>query len=174
MEEEDLLYYDKQQEKSALIQTQRFPAWEIHILPEKMNLPREGQGATIGDRPEIEADMRFVDYAKLLKGEVKHPDRKPIRDAKGLLVYRGETGLTPEIEVALAFVQLRENKQVLHDGHKNLNDTGCALSGCVTKNRNIPFSLFNLRDGTGQVFLSHNYDFFHNKMYGFVSSVKVC
>ena len=172
MEEEDLLYYDKGQEKSDLIKTQRFPAWEIHILPEKMNLPREGKGETIGDRPEMEANMKFGDYNKLLRGEIERPDGKPMRDGEGQLVYRGESGLTPEIEVALAFVQLRENKQVLHDLYKNPNDAACVLNGCVTKTRNIPYSYF--AQGADQVLLYEDSSDTQGKTYGSLSSVKVC
>ena len=172
MEEEDLLYYEEHREKSELIQTQTFPAWEIHIVPEKMTLPREGQGETIGDRPEIESDMRFGNYKKLLKGEFNHPDGKPIRDAEGLLVYRGETGLTPEIEVALAFVQLRENKQVLHDNENNPNDAACALIECLTKYESIPVSHFS--HDRAQVYLNVADLVDWSVDGGALSSVKVC
>ena len=172
MEEEDLLYYKEQQEKSELIKSQRFPAWEIHILPEKMTLAREGKGETTGYRPEIEANMKFGDYAKLVNGEIDRSDGKPIRDAEGQLVYRGESGLTPESEIALAFVQLRENNQVLHDYYENPNDAACVLSGCLTKSGDIPYSCFN--PDYDLVFMYGGIPDDQDEDHGSCVSVKVC
>lgn len=92
--------------------------WDIIILEDNVNIPREGQGKTIGGRAQIEANKSPEQYLKLLQTQS---------------LYRGEVGLTPEEALIHAISELVENDEVIDDyrgnGSKAYNIGGYFIQG---------------------------------------------
>lgn len=99
------LLYDTQEfsqnhqgKKKADLLSSSPSGFQVLLVEDIAELPREGQGATIGSRPQLECNRTSKDYLHTLQ-------TNPI--------YRYETGFNPEAYIALAITRLRENGTVL-------------------------------------------------------------
>ncbi|MBI4129186.1 hypothetical protein HY464_00665 [Candidatus Peregrinibacteria bacterium] len=72
--------------------------FQVFLVEDIVDLPKEGQGATIGSRPQLECHRTSKDYLQTLQTNT---------------TYRYETGFHPEAYIALAITRLRENGIVL-------------------------------------------------------------
>jgi len=108
-----LVYYPKQftetnhggKTKEQILQNARDNkgGWNILLVEDLPNIPRQGKGKTIGDkapRKQIEAGLTSEDYLKLLQ---ENPQ------------YKGEQGQTPEDRIIYAITHLHETNQVIDD-----------------------------------------------------------
>jgi hypothetical protein len=84
-------------------------AWTVLLLEERLDIPRSGQGQTLGapghDRPQLEAGQSPNDYLTLLQQAQQNP-KDP---------YYREQGLTLEDWLVLALANLEEKNQVTDD-----------------------------------------------------------
>lgn len=129
------------------------------------------KGITIGDRPQLQANLEYADYLDILKGRKETMHRRFTKDSEGKNPYRHEVGGIPELEAAWAFSILREKQQVLHD-YGTGEDSAAILCGIVTKNKSVPVSYFDEYDD-GVFLLGWASNFQDNNGAG-ASSVKVC
>lgn len=118
--------------KSDLLSSSSPSGFQVLLVEDIAELPREGQGATIGSRPQLECNRTLEDYLQTLQTD--H-------------IYRYETGLNPEAYIALAITRLRENGTVLNKG------TYSFLTGVYfPSSGNVPYAGFdrgNRRAGLG-------------------------
>jgi len=75
-------------------------AWQIILVEDMPNIPREGKGETIKERKQIEANKTPSDYLKMLQTDK---------------AYQGEEGLIPEADLIYAITHLEETNQVTND-----------------------------------------------------------
>ena len=76
------------------------PGWQVLLLDSNPNIPAEGQGKTIGGRPQLEANKTPDEYLKLLQTD---PD------------YANEQGLTIEAWLTLFISHLEQTNEVTDD-----------------------------------------------------------
>jgi hypothetical protein len=110
------------QTKQALLKQNQ--AFHILLL-ENTPIPRQGNGATVGGRPQIEAGKTPREYLKLLQEDP---------------LYQGEQGLTPEAWITQFLLTLHTKNEVIDDylGNGSLNynlaayfqDSGVISYGC--------------------------------------------
>lgn len=79
-------------------------AWNILLVEDLPNLPREGNGKTKHNRPQLEANKTPREYLDLLRTNA---------------AYAHEQGLTPEDHVILAITHLEHTNQVIDDYRGN-------------------------------------------------------
>lgn len=122
--------------KDTLLESQRFPGWEIHILQKDTKLRRRGTGKTISDRPELDGGLSAADCLDLISDRIENLPGKAIRDKNGKLVYRHEVGSTSEVWIVEAIMKLTEYKKV-HGDIENKDDAGCLHVGTAIFYQNI-------------------------------------
>lgn len=86
--------------KKELLASDPANAWQIWIVEDMPNIPREGKGQEIGSRHQLEANKSSTEYLKLLQTKSE---------------YKGESGLTPETDLMYAITHLEETNQVTND-----------------------------------------------------------
>ena len=80
------------------------PGWQVLLIEDLPNIPREKKGKTIGTRPQLEANKTPNEYLKTIQTEN---------------AYQNESGLTPEDWLILATSHLEETNQVIDDYQGN-------------------------------------------------------
>lgn len=75
-------------------------AWQIFLVENMPNIPSPGNGEKIGHRKQIETDKSPRKYLEML-----HTDKD----------YKGEEGLTPEVDLIYAITCLEEKNQITND-----------------------------------------------------------
>ena len=75
-------------------------AWQLLLIEDLPDLPAEGRGQTISGRKQLEANQSPQDYLRLLQTQEQ---------------YQGESGLTPEANLALYLDGLTRNQTALDD-----------------------------------------------------------
>ena len=105
--------------KAELLQAEQVtPGWQVVLVEDLGNLPKEGEGKTIDDRPQ------------LVTGRSPEDD---LRELQSNPIYDEEVGLTPEAYFMLALTKLRE------DGRVPDTDTGTNLLGAwLPGQRKVP------------------------------------
>ena len=100
------------QTKAQIIQKQiqtndPFLGWEVKLFEDNINIPSEGEGQTIGDRPQLEANQPPKEYLTKIKDQ--SPDSPHLH----------ESGLTPEDWLTKFVTHLTKTNQVIDDykGH---------------------------------------------------------
>lgn len=78
--------------------------WQVILVEDMPNIPREGKGVTIKNRKQFEAGATPNDYLK----ELKEKDQ-----------YHGESGMTPEEQIIYGLTHLEEKNQVVDDWQGN-------------------------------------------------------
>jgi len=86
--------------KKELLASDSLNAWQILLLEDMPNIPREGKGQEIGGRHQLESNKTPTEYLRLLQTEPE---------------YKGEFGLTPEADLMYAITYLEETNQVTND-----------------------------------------------------------
>ena len=87
--------------KEEIIGVDGTPGWRLLLVEEGMSdIPKAGQGKTIGGRPQLECGKNSTEYLRILRDDP---------------AYENEVGLTPEAYLALAMTELKENHRVLDD-----------------------------------------------------------
>jgi len=74
--------------------------WSVLLIEPNMNISRQGQGKTIGNRKQIEANQTPIDYLKQLQTDPQ---------------YANEQGLTNEDWLTILITYLEETNQVIDD-----------------------------------------------------------
>ena len=74
--------------------------FNIWLIEENPNIPREGKGVTIGSRPQLETNKTSTEYLNILKTNK---------------IYKHESGLTPEADIMLSILRLEQKNQVSND-----------------------------------------------------------
>jgi len=100
-----LVYYPKQfdktnhqgQTKQELID--QGDGWEVRLI-EDIDIPAQGQGQTIGERKQLEANHTSIEYLKATQEDIQ---------------YQEEQGLTPEGWLTKAISRLHETNQQIDD-----------------------------------------------------------
>ena len=94
--------------KQELLSHLTLPGWEVILLENLPNIPRQTKGQTREGRRELEAGETPNAYLEKLKKE------KP---------YQNETGLTPEAWLTYAITHLEEKNEVVDnfEGHGSIN-----------------------------------------------------
>ena len=107
--------------KTELLQAERVtPGWQVVLVEDLGNLPKEGEGKTIDDRPQ------------LITGRSPEDDLSELQTNS---IYDEEVGLTPEAYFMLALTKLRE------DGRIPDTDTGTNLLGAwLPGQREVPYA----------------------------------
>ncbi|MDP1722662.1 MAG: hypothetical protein Q8L37_05625, partial [Candidatus Gottesmanbacteria bacterium] len=83
------------------------PAWRILVIEADPNIPRSGQGKTVGGRARLEANKTPNEYLEAIgNGSAKLTTGNQ---------YQGESGLTPEEWLMQAIATLEEKNQVIDD-----------------------------------------------------------
>jgi len=86
--------------KKELLDPDPANAWQIWLVEDMPNIPREGKGKEIGGRRQLETNKSSTEYLKLLQAKPEH---------------KGEVGLTPETDLMYAITHLEETNQVIND-----------------------------------------------------------
>jgi hypothetical protein len=112
-------------------------AFEVLLLEERLDIPRAGQGQTLGDRghdrPQLEAGLSPNDYLVLLQQAQQNP-KDP---------YHGEQGLTPEDWLILALTNLEETNQVTDDWQDNHGSVAYITGAYFPTLDGVPFTFWN-------------------------------
>ena len=101
-----LVYYPQQfdktnhqgKTKAELIQANG--PWEVRLIEDLPNLPAKGQGKTIGNRKQLEADQTPIQYLKTIQTDP---------------AYQHEQGATPELWLTKAITYLEGKNQQIDD-----------------------------------------------------------
>ncbi len=105
-EDSDLVYfpekYDQENHggktKKEIIE--KTDGWDIMFIEDLSDLPAEGKGKEVGGRKQLEANKTPEQYLKKMKEDEQ---------------YAGESGMTPEAELAYFMHYLQKNNQVIDD-----------------------------------------------------------
>lgn len=110
--------------KAELLQAERLtPGWQVVLVEDFGNLPKEGEGKVVGDRPQ------------LVTGRNPNDDLNELRSNP---IYDKEVGMTPEMYFTLALTKLQE------DGRVPDTDTGTNLTGAwLPGQRKVPYAYWN-------------------------------
>lgn len=105
--EDKIVYFPKEfssnhggKTKKEILAENPANGWNIWLLEDMPNIPREGKGKTVGNRAQLEANKTPSEY-------LKNFQTKP--------EYKNESGLTPEADIMYAITQLEETNQVIND-----------------------------------------------------------
>lgn len=86
--------------KKEILEVSQFPGWQVLLVENLKDIPRQGKGQTVGGRKQIEANHTAHEYLELLRAEG----------------HALEQGLTPEAWQALFLTRIAEtNGEVLDD-----------------------------------------------------------
>ncbi len=92
--------------------------WNILLLEDLPNIPREGKGETIGERPQIDTvGASIKKYIK--KGESIPCPSEYLKALQDESIYQNETGMTPEDQLIYAITHLEQTNQVIDDYQGN-------------------------------------------------------
>jgi hypothetical protein len=86
--------------KKEMLTSDPSNGWQILLLEDMPNIPREGKGKQIGGRHQLETNKTSTEYLRLLQ---TGPE------------YKNESGLTPEADLMYAITHLEETNQVIND-----------------------------------------------------------
>ena len=110
----ELIYYPQEFSKNhggktkleliAETKSSSTPGWQVLLIEDLPNIPREKKGKTIGTRPQLEANKTPNEYLKTIQTEA---------------TYQNESGLTPEDWLILAATNLEKTNQVTDDYQGN-------------------------------------------------------
>ncbi|TSC92497.1 MAG: Uncharacterized protein CEN89_676, partial [Candidatus Berkelbacteria bacterium Licking1014_7] len=92
--------------------------WDILLVQDLPNIPRENQGKIIGGRPQIDtAGTSIKRYIK--RGETIPSPAEYHQAIQNEPIYQNEIGMTPEDQVIYALVHLEQTNQVIDDYQGN-------------------------------------------------------
>jgi len=86
--------------KNELLKENPDNGWQISLIEDLPDLPKEGKGLTITNRKQLEANKTPTDYLKLLQTQEQ---------------YQGESGQTPEDALTTWLTYLQEKQTVIDD-----------------------------------------------------------
>ena len=105
--EDKLVYFPKEfsknhggKTKRELLASDASNGWNVWLLEDLPNIPREGKGQEVGKRKQLETNKTPSEYLKFLQTKSE---------------YKNESGLTPEADVMYALTNLEETNQVTND-----------------------------------------------------------
>lgn len=148
MRKSDLLKYDDKNVK--------FPGWNIGLVENLINLPRRGQGQTIGGRAQLETHERPCDVIKRVQSE------EP---------YRGETFFTLEDWLALAGYNISTHNLILDDIAGE--GSGTILIGSYMSNSPSSFLAVEFDHTSNVIKIDGSYPTMAEPEYGFRTMYKI-
>ena len=105
--EDKIVYFPKEfgakhggKTKKELLASSETNGWNVWLVEDMPNIPREGNGKEVGKRKQLEANKSPIEYLKLLQTKSE---------------YKNESGLTPEADIMYALTNLEETNQVTND-----------------------------------------------------------
>lgn len=105
--EDKMVYFPKEfsknhggKTKKELLAENPENAWNIWLVEDMPNIPREGKGKEVGGRKQLEANKEVKEYLKIIQTKPE---------------YKNESGLTPEAEIIYGITHLEETNQVIND-----------------------------------------------------------
>src|SRR3989344_1948346 len=105
--EDKIVYFPKEfgakhggKTKKELLASSETNGWNVWLVEDMPNIPREGNGKEVGKRKQLEANKSPTEYLKLLQTKSE---------------YKNESGLTPEADIMYALTNLEETNQVTND-----------------------------------------------------------
>ena len=144
---EKLAYYpqefsrDKHQGQSKDQVLKNQGGFNVLFLEDLPNIPRAGQGKTIGKRPQI--DTAGASIKKYLAKDQTIPSPKEyLKALQEEPIYQYETGLTPEDELTYAMLHLEQTNQVIDDWQGNGSINYC-LAAYFPSSGNVPIACWN-------------------------------
>jgi hypothetical protein len=109
--------------KKELLAGAKFPGWQVLLLENLRDIPREGQGKTVGGRAQMEANRTPRDYLEMLRSAP----------------YAQERGLTPEAWMSLLLAHLAETQGEVLDDYQS--GSACFLPGAYfPASGSVPFA----------------------------------
>lgn len=92
--------------------------WNILLIEDLPNIPREGKGEIIGKRPQIDTSGTSIKkYIK--KGEAIPSPSEYLKAIQTESIYQNETGMTPEDQITYAITHLEQTNQAIDDWRGN-------------------------------------------------------
>ena len=101
--------------------------WQVILIEDMPNIPREGKGITTKDRKQFEAGDTPNDYLKALKKTDQ---------------YNGESGMTPEEQIIYALTHLEEANEVIDDWRQGNGSISYQVGAYFTSG-NVPLAAWN-------------------------------
>ena len=86
--------------KKELLSSDTPSGFNVWLLEDMPNIPREGKGKEVGKRKQLEANKTPAEYLKLFQTKPE---------------YENESGLTPEADIMYTLTHLEETNQVIND-----------------------------------------------------------
>ena len=74
--------------------------WNIVLIEDMPDIPRQGKGKTVGDRKQLEANSTPKEYLQVLANDK---------------IYQNESGMIPEDQLMYAITYLEENQRIMDD-----------------------------------------------------------
>jgi hypothetical protein len=90
-----------QTKTEILSQSSVTPGWQVQLTETNFDIPRAGQGTTIGDRPQLEAGQKASDYLS--------------KQQEGESPYQDEIFYTPEAYLTKLIISLKTTGRVIDD-----------------------------------------------------------
>lgn len=132
--EDKMVYFPKEfsnnhggKTKKELLSSDISTGWNIWLVEDMPNIPREGKGQEVGKRHQLETNKTPHEYLKLLQTDSK---------------YKNEGGLTPEADVMYALMNLEEKNQVTND-HDGKGSISYQVGAYFLSSGDVPYSCWD-------------------------------
>ena len=160
--EDKIVYFPKEfgakhggKTKKELLASSETNGWNVWLVEDMPNIPREGQGKEVGKRKQLEANKTPAEYLKLLQTKSE---------------YKNESGLTPEADIMYALTNLEETNQVTND-YQGKGSISYQVGAYFLSSGDVPDSYFN--HGNRQACLYGVNPTSRDSKYGFRPGVRV-
>ncbi|MDO8492172.1 MAG: hypothetical protein Q7S34_00835, partial [bacterium] len=118
--------------------------WLITFVEEMPNIPREGHGLTIANRPQIDtAGSSIKKYIE--QGKNTPTPKEYLKAIQNEKMYQNEAGLTPEEDLIYAISHLEETNEVLND-YQGKGSISYNLGALFPASGGVPFSCWDRAD----------------------------
>src|SRR3989344_1353862 len=132
--EDKIVYFPKEfgakhggKTKKELLASSETNGWNVWLVEDMPNIPREGNGKEVGKRKQLEANKTPAEYLKLLQTKSE---------------YKNESGLTPEADIMYALTNLEETNQVTND-YQGKGSISYQVGAYFLSSGYVPDSSFN-------------------------------
>ena len=160
--EDKIVYFPKEfssnhggKTKKELLASDVSSGWNIWLVEDMPNIPREGKGKEIGKRKQLETNKEPKEYLKLLQTKNE---------------YKNESGLTPEADIMYALTHLEETNQVIND-YSGKGSISYQIGAYFPSSGDVPDSDWDR--GYRQALLNRYYPASRGSKYGVRSGVRV-
>src|SRR3989338_488833 len=161
--EDKIVYFPKEfganhggKTKKELLASSETNGWNVWLVEDMPNIPREGKGKEVGKRHQLEANKSPIEYLKSLQTKSE---------------YKNESGLTPEADIMYALTNLEETNQVTND-YQGKGSVSYQVGAYFLSSGVVPDSSFS-RVTRQAARLSGSYPTARGPRYGFRPGVRV-